>query len=194
MVKLSTLVLVTSNPHKALEMEQILRGRGVPIELCARRVEHHEIQAETLEEIAIHSAQQAWEEIRCPLITEDSGLFIDFLKGFPGPFSSYVYKTISNRGILRLLECAKDRGATFKSVIAYVDGKQLKVFRGQVRGRISEKEAGKKGFGFDPIFIPENHEKTFSQLGEEKNLLSHRAKAFNSFLDWFIREHPEKKW
>ena len=185
--------MVTSNQHKALEMERIARIRGAPIKLHVKSLPHYEIQADTLEEIAIHSAQHAWEKIRCPLITEDSGLFIDALKGFPGPFSSYVYKTISNKGILRLMEGVRDRSATFRSVIAYVNNKQLKVFKGHVHGRISEKEAGKEGFGFDPIFIPENSEKTFSQMGEEKNRLSHRAKAFNSLLDWFIKEYSDKR-
>jgi len=92
------------------------------------------------------------------LIIEDDGLCIDSLDGFPGPYSSYVHKTIGNSGILQLLK--KNRNAKFISTIVYCDKKSLEFFEGKLDGTISQSEKG-KGWGYDPIFIPKNTKKTF---------------------------------
>jgi XTP/dITP diphosphohydrolase len=121
---------------------------------------------------------------------EDAGLFVDALKGFPGPYAAYVYKTISNPGLLKLMENVKDRKATFRSVMAYYDGQSEPVcFEGEASGRIAYDEIWgnlKTGFGFDPIFQPEGSKKTFAEMTiEEKNGFSHRANAIRKFAEWY---------
>ena len=118
------------------------------------------------------------------MIIEDDGLYIDSLDGFPGPYSSYVHKTIGNQGILDLLK--KNRDAKFISNITYCDKKNLESFEGKLDGCISKSEKG-TGWGYDPIFIPKNTKKTFAEL-IDKNNLSHRYKALKKFSSWYLNK------
>ena len=111
-------------------------------------------------------------------------MYINSLKGFPGPYSSYISKTIGNEGILDLLK-NKERSAYFLTIISYFDGANVLTFQGKLNGRIAEEEKGKTGFGFDPVFIPENCEKTLAEMSiEEKNQHSHRINALRSFISY----------
>ena len=111
-------------------------------------------------------------------------MFIDSLEGFPGPYSSYVFKTIGNKGILNLVK--NNRKAKFVSIITYCDKKILESFNAKLDGKISTSQKG-KGWGYDPIFIPKNSKKTFAE-SNNKNQLSHRDKALNKFSNWYLRK------
>jgi XTP/dITP diphosphohydrolase len=183
--------LATGNFHKFDEARRILAEYGISSAML--RVKNVEIQSESLMEIATASAVDAFNRCRLPLVVEDAGLFVDALKGFPGPYAAYVYKTISNPGLLRLMENVKDRKATFRSVIAYHDGKsQPLLFEGEAAGRIAHDEIWGKlrtGFGFDPIFQPLGSDKTFAEMTiVEKNGYSHRANAVRKFAEWYQRK------
>jgi XTP/dITP diphosphohydrolase len=171
---------VTSNEGKFREVKEIGKKYGIEIDWIRR--EYLEPQGSDLEEIAKISAQLLAEEIREPFFLEDSGLFIEALKGFPGPYSSYVFKTIGNEGILKIMNGVEDRRAYFLAVIAFWDGEKVLTFKGRVDGRIATEMRGDKGFGFDPIF--EYNGKTFAEMGEEKNEVSHRRKALESFFEY----------
>jgi len=169
---------VTSNEGKFREARAIAENFSIQIEWI--KMEYEEPQGFNLEEIAIKSAEKLVGKIKAPFFIEDSGLFIEALNGFPGPYSSYVFKTIGNGGILKLMEGVPNRRAYFKSVIAYFDGSKITLFDGVVEGRISSEIRGNKGFGFDPIFL--YGDKTFAEMGEEKNRVSHRRRAFEKFF------------
>jgi len=171
---------VTSNEGKFKEVKEIGRKYGIEIDWIKRK--YLEPQGSDLEEIAKISAQILSEEIKEPFFLEDSGLFIEALKGFPGPYSSYVFKTIGNEGILKLMDGVEDRRAYFLAVIAFWDGEKVLTFKGRVDGRIAEEMRGDKGFGFDPIF--EYNGKTFAEMGEEKNEVSHRRRALENFFEY----------
>ena len=171
---------VTSNEGKFREVKEIGKKYGIEIDWIRR--EYLEPQGSDLEEIAKISAQLLAEEIREPFFLEDSGLFIEALKGFPGPYSSYVFKTIGNEGILKIMNGVEDRRAYFLAVIAFWDGEKVLTFKGRVDGRIATEMRGDKGFGFDPIF--EYNGKTFAEMGEEKNEVSHRRQALESFFEY----------
>jgi XTP/dITP diphosphohydrolase len=176
----------TGNLHKFEEIQLILREFGVTTAIL--NVKSLEIQSDDLEEIARTSVLHVVAAQRLPVIVEDAGLFIGVLKGFPGPYSSYVYRTIGLKGILRLLEKEDDRNAVFRSVIAFCrPGETPKSFTGIVRGSISTIERGTHGFGFDPIFIPLDCDgRTFAEMATiEKNLYSHRAQAARKFAEWY---------
>jgi XTP/dITP diphosphohydrolase len=113
------------------------------------------------------------------------------LKGFPGPYAAYVYKTIGNKGLLRLMENAEERKAKFQSVIAF-QSSEVKVplcFEGEVLGEIARSERSgntSSGFGFDPVFKPAGSDSTFAEMTiAEKNEYSHRAKALRKFAEWY---------
>jgi XTP/dITP diphosphohydrolase len=157
------------------------------------RIKTFEIQSESLEEIAKASVIDAFKKSNLPVITEDAGLFIEALNGFPGPYAAYVYKVIGNKGILKLMENIKNRKAKFQSAIAYCSSKldAPLCFKGEVAGIIKKAERrGNYGFGFDPIFEPlDGGGKTFAEMTvEEKNRYSHRAKALRKFAEWYKRK------
>jgi XTP/dITP diphosphohydrolase len=173
--------LLTGNPHKVKEARAILADMGIEVEqLPGEKVE---IQADSLEEIARYAARAAARVYKVrPIILEDSGLFVNALRGFPGPYSKYVYKTIGLEGLLRLMDGVEDRRAYFECAAACVCSDDVvEVEVGRVYGRIAERVRGNKGFGFDPIFVPEGYDKTFAELGEDvKNEISHRARALRA--------------
>jgi non-canonical purine NTP pyrophosphatase, rdgB/HAM1 family len=167
---------LTSNKNKFKEAEKILNKFGIKI--IRKNSKGIEIQSDSLEEIARVCAAKAYESIKRPLIVEDSGLFVDCLSGFPGPYSSYVLKTVGCKGILDLLGQKRQRSAKFVAVVAYASKNKIKIFKGIVRGKISKKIFKGKGFGYDPIFIPDGYSKPFSRIYPIKEKISHRALAF----------------
>jgi len=178
-------VLVTTNKGKASEFSQIFKEYGFNFRV--EPMATPEIQEDDLRKIARYSVLYAYKVLREPVLVEDAGLFIKALNGFPGPYSSYVYKTIGVDGILKLMEGVVRRDARFESALAFYSPlTELKIFTGAVEGRISEEPKGRGGFGFDPIFIPDGSIKTFAEMSlEEKNRFSHRARAARKFAEWF---------
>ncbi len=181
-----TLYFITKNKGKYAEVSELAREYNININMLA--VEKLEIQSDDIKEIALFSARWVASKInrRIPIVVEDAGLFVEALNGFPGPYSSYVYKTLGVNGILKLLEGVENRRAYFKAV-AVLEHPELgeHAFEGVVYGRIAYKPKGSRGFGFDPIFIPDGEEKTFAELSpSEKNKYSHRARAFRSLFNW----------
>ncbi len=183
---------VSGNKNKLKEMEAIAGDR---IEIRWVDLKKEEIQAESIEEIALHAAESLKDNefLRGKnFFIEDSGLFIHAFGGFPGPFSDYVHRKIGNKGIIKLMDSMEKekRRATFKSVIAFTSSKnETLLFIGETEGMISCEERGKGGFGYDPIFEVDvdGKRRTFAELSmEEKNRLSHRGKAFRKLLNYLL--------
>ncbi len=178
------LFLATGNLHKVKEAAAILAEFRVRV----RRVESPkvEIQSDDIVEIASFASDELSRRHSGVVAVEDSGLFVDSLKGFPGPFSSYAYRAIGPNGILRLLGASSRRRARFRAAVAVSrSGHTVKIFTGEIRGRIAHSKRGDNGFGFDPIFIPTGEVRTFGELSEaEKNRRSHRQKAFRQLGMW----------
>jgi len=176
------LLVVTGNKAKGEEALGILESLGVKARVVVMR--KHEIQSESLEEVALHAARLAYATLRKPLVVDDSGLFIEALNGFPGPYSSYVYSKIGLWGILKLLEGLENRRACFKTALALIMPPLERIYTGEVCGTIAVEPRGEHGFGFDPIFIPEGYTKTYAEMTrEEKNKISHRFKAYKKMVE-----------
>ena len=175
----------STNRNKYLEAQATLASFGIMVDFA--RINLVELQSDSLEQIAKDKARSAFDLLKKPVIVEDDGLFIDALKGFPGQYSSFVFKTIGNAGILKLLNGSADRSASFKSIIAYTDGIKVSSAEGLVNGTISE-IAFEGGWGYDPIFIPEDSRLTFAQLEQEKNKFSHRRKGLEKFSQWLLEQ------
>lgn len=189
------LYFATNNMNKFNEAKEILSSYGIllkPVE-----VEKIEIQSSFLEHIARYAAIHIYKQVKKPVIVEDSGLFIDVLNGFPGPYSSYVYKTIGLKGILKLLQNENNRRARFESVVVLaLNENTVVVFKGIVDGVIAQEIRGSKGFGYDPIFMPNEVEgKTFAEMDiHEKNIYSHRGKAFRALGEWINKNIDKLKY
>lgn len=179
----------TGNVHKFHEARSIITKLDIGVGML--RMKDTEIQSDSLKEIAQTSAQEVFKRCNLPIIVEDAGLFIDALNGFPGPYAAYAYKTVGNKGLLKLMQGAENRKAKFKSAIAYCESENTApvVFEGEAEGEITVAERvgnSKSGFGFDPIFQPSGSAKTFAEMTlEEKNGFSHRAKAVRKFAEWY---------
>ncbi len=176
------LYFITGNREKFKEAKD--RFKYLDIKLIQSKIEYPEIQASDITEIALYGINYCSERLKSPFFLEDSGLFIEELNCFPGPYSRYVQDTIGNEGILKILSNIKKRSAYFKSVVAlYKDGPHL--FEGISRGAISNKLRGQNGFGYDPIFIPEESSKTFGEMStKEKNKFSHRSIALENMAKY----------
>ena len=150
---MNVIFFVSNNIHKYFEIKSIIHDRTIDLDLNFYKQNIVEIQDEKIEKIAIEKAKSAYNIVKRPIIIEDDGLFINSLNGFPGQYSSYVFKSIGNRGILRLLEGSRARSAFFKSIFVYTNGIITRAFIGQINGKISATITD-GGWGYDPIFIP----------------------------------------
>ena len=178
------LFFITSNSGKIKEAQQIL---GFPVKI--KKVTLPEIQSLDLTEIAFNKAKEAFKILNSPLIVDDAGLFIDAWSDFPGPFIKYIFSSGGPQLLLKMLATETNRKATFKAAIAYHNGEQIKVFTGEVKGEIIQKEKGTKGWGFDSIFKPMGSTLTFAQMPEEeKNQISHRKQALEK-LKKYLSSH-----
>jgi XTP/dITP diphosphohydrolase len=176
----------TANKNKFLEAVRIASAQGVVLKHL--RIEKLEIQSQNLSAIASFAAERAAESTGRNVVAEDAGFFVEELGGFPGPYSSYVFGTLGIEGILSLMHNVRNRKASFQAAVAYCSPGQPPIcFKGAVRGTLASKPKGLYGFGFDPIFVPrEGDGRTFAEMKtKEKNLYSHRAKAFTKFCKWF---------
>jgi XTP/dITP diphosphohydrolase len=181
----------TGNIHKFDEARNILTKLDIAVGML--RIKGAEIQSDSLEEIARAGVRDAFNRCGLPVVVEDAGLFTEALNSFPGPYAAYAYKTLGNKGLLKLMNNIGNRKAVFRAAVAYFDSETdvPLVFKGEAEGEIITTEQSRSGrsvFGFDPIFRPIGSERTFAQMTiEEKNSYSHRAKAFQKFSEWYKR-------
>lgn len=176
------IIFVTGNPHKVKEAGDILSHAGITVE--QNNCGYPELQEDNLEAIAKFGAEWAANKLNHEVMVDDSGLFIDALGGFPGPYSAYVFDTLGNERILKLMEGETNRSAVFKCAIGYCrPGEEALVFSGEVKGEIAKDIRGNAGFGYDPVF--EVGGVTFGEMKDEKkNRVSHRYRALIKFAEW----------
>jgi inosine triphosphate pyrophosphatase len=178
---------VSGNAAKAQEL-QIILGDSVDIHVVQEDLP--ELQGEP-EEIARAKCKKAFEQFSPGqlVIVEDTSLCFAALGGMPGPYIKDFFQKIGNEGLYKLLTAYDDKRATAMTCIACTnDGEHIEVFTGKTEGKIVSPR-GPPGFGWDPIFQPTNHSKTYAEMDKEmKNSISHRLKALAAF-----REFIEKK-
>ncbi len=169
------LKVITSNPGKVKEYQKAFDD--MHIEMEHHHIPYDEIQTSELEEVVKKGMTELRSKGLKDFIIDDSGMFVNALKGFPGVYSAYGQKTIGNQGILTLMEGVDDRSAVFKCCIGCdIDGKTI-IVTGECRGYILDEERGDGGFGYDPIFSPDGR-RSFSEISvDEKNQISHRGNA-----------------
>lgn len=181
---MENITFASTNQNKFLEVQSILSTRNISVDFS--QIHLVEIQSDSLEEIAREKAKTAFAKVGRQVIVEDDGLFIDSLGGFPGQCSSFVFRTIGNDGILKLLAGSAKRSAYFRSLIAFYNGITLSISDGRVDGRISDRVT-EGGWGYDPIFVPDGTNLTFAELKKNKNEYSHRKRALEKFAQWYLK-------
>ncbi len=211
MDKQTPLIIATGNPGKVLEIEDLLNGFPIQIKSLADfgPIPEVEEDGETFEENAYKKASFAAKILGMPALADDSGLMVDALGGEPGVRSARYagpHATDQQRvaKLLKAMQGQTNRKAAFECVIsiAVPSGPAL-TYEARCEGLIAEAPAGKKGFGYDPIFFYPPLNKTFGQMSlAEKRDVSHRGKALSELrqemdkvLIW-IRRHmpPEERY
>jgi XTP/dITP diphosphohydrolase len=174
------LYFVSGNEGKIKEAEAILE---MPIEIA--KIDLDEIQEMDIEKIVQKKAAAAFEIVKKPLIVDDAGLYIDTWKGFPGPFVKFINQTGGNELLLQMMQAETNRKAYFKTAIGFHDGNFIHTFTGEVQGEIAMEKRGNEGWGYDPIFIVEDKNKTFAEMtAGEKNAVSHRKRALEKLKEF----------
>jgi non-canonical purine NTP pyrophosphatase (RdgB/HAM1 family) len=172
---LDDFVFVTSNLGKLREAEAVL---GCKID--HRALDLTEIQSLDLAEVVRDKAARACQRLRRPVLVEDTGLELDGLGGFPGPLVRWLLASVGPAGICRIAGCFADPRATVRCLVCATDGSAEVFGEGVVQGTIAAEPRGRSGFGWDSAFVPDDGDgRTYGEMTEdEKNLISHRRKAF----------------
>lgn len=186
-------LVATHNKNKVREMRAIL-GDGVELIPLPKDAPEVVEDGKTFSENALKKAREYAQYSHMPTIAEDSGLEVEALGGAPGIYSARFAgeKAASKENNHLLLERLtgvppEKRGARFVCCMVYKDGDVEKIFEGEVWGRIALEKAGKSGFGYDPIFIPEGFDRTFAELPiEVKNSMSHRFNAIKKLCNYIM--------
>jgi XTP/dITP diphosphohydrolase len=183
------IVFATNNPNKLSEIKALVPET---IEIVSLKDigcfdELPETQ-NTLEGNALQKAQYVVNKYKTSCFSDDTGLLVDALNGEPGVYSArYAGPENSSEKnmakLLKNLEGETNRNASFETVIALVLNGQKYIFNGNVEGVITNEKKGKDGFGYDPIFIPENGKLTFAEMSKEaKGEISHRGRAVRKLI------------
>ncbi|MCL2838047.1 MAG: XTP/dITP diphosphatase [Oscillospiraceae bacterium] len=179
-------VLASNNPHKAEEIKAALNGKFEILTLSDAGISINVVEdGETFEENAIKKATAVAKLTDWPVISDDSGLMVDYLNGAPGVHTAYFAgeNATDDMNIDKLLReidgvPADKRGAKFVCIIAVIQNGETLTFRGECCGKILEQRDGVGGFGYDPIFYYPPYDQTFATLPQNiKNEVSHRGNA-----------------
>ncbi len=182
----------TNNQHKLSEVRQILSDFRVLSLADIQCFDELPETADTFEGNSKQKAEYVFTHFHVPCFADDSGLEVEALHNEPGVFSArFAGPQRSDEDnmemVLLKLQGVTNRSARFKTVITYIDKQQTISFDGFIEGNIILERRGRNGFGYDPVFVPLHHEKTFAELSSaEKNAMSHRSVAVKK-LAAFLR-------
>lgn len=197
------IVFATNNQHKLQEIRDIL---GSDYEVVSLKEIGCDVDipetGNTLEENALQKAQYVYDHYYLSCFADDTGLEVEALDGAPGVHSARYAEGTDHDSeanmakLLRELDGKENRKARFRTVICYIEKKdvcpcgctsikKIHQFDGIIEGHIATRKQGTEGFGYDPIFVPEGYDQSFAQLGEEiKNGISHRARAVAKLAEY----------
>jgi non-canonical purine NTP pyrophosphatase (RdgB/HAM1 family) len=171
-------VLVTGNPSKLIEARRLFPG------LEAVDLDLPEIQSLDLHEVLRAKAKEAWRQLRRPVIVEETGLELPALNGFPGPLVKWMLQAIGPEGIARTVAAAGNSGATARCALMFYDGARELLAEGATTGTLVLPPRGAHGFGWDPVFQPQDADITYGEMSpHEKDAISQRGRAWRAFRD-----------
>lgn len=192
------LIMATNNEHKLREIRQIL-GEEFEVKGLAEIGCHEDIPetSDTLEGNARQKARYVYEHYGLDCFADDTGLEVEALNGAPGIFTAR-YGSLNGYGdshdsqanircLLDKLKGKRNRTARFRTAIALIQDGEEHLFEGIVNGKIVKKLRGTDGFGYDPVFEPEESGLTFAEMGPtEKNRISHRGRATKKLVEYLL--------
>ncbi len=179
---------VTSNPNKLSELSELLE-----CDLASFALDLQEIQTTDLHQLVKYKLQQAYEHVQAPVIVEDTSLYFEAWNELPGPLVKWFLKNLGLSGLVRAL--AEFNNNTAKAVCCLgftTDGEKINLFEGKVEGVIVEPR-GSQHFGWDAIFQPSGHQRTFGEMSpQEKHQISPRGAAATKFKHFLALQAKQK--
>ena len=181
---------VTGNQNKIIEVEKLIKNFKL---ISTKDLNFYDEILETENTIkgnAFLKSSFIYNKFNINCFSDDSGLFINALGGDPGVRSARYASEISDKEkninlVLKNLRGEKDRSAAFKTCICLIIDGKTSYFEGSVKGVITSKRLGSRGFGYDPIFVPEGHDRSFAEMSlEDKNKISHRSIATKKLINF----------
>jgi XTP/dITP diphosphohydrolase len=185
------LLFATQNKHKALEIQKMMPS-GVVVKTLQDLNCDDDIPetGDTLEENALIKARYVYQKFGADCFADDTGLEVEALNGKPGVLSARYAGEAKNADdnmnlLLHELQTLTNRNARFRTVIALIIGGKELLFEGIVNGVILEEKTGTEGFGYDPIFKPNESSDSFAEMNlEDKNKISHRGRAMTQLVHY----------
>lgn len=188
-MKQTNIRFVSANRYKIAEAIEILGMHNINVVAVSEKIE--ELQTQDTERLVKDKVLQAFQRIGRPLFVEHTGLYLEYLNGFPGGLTQIFWDSLKANKFAKLFGNTPNPKTLARTVIAYTSGKNIYTFEGEISGRIAKKPKGNRDFQWDCVFIPAGYRKTFSELGDIKNEISMRRKALDKLAD-FIRKHKRK--
>lgn len=192
------IVFATNNKHKLQEIREIL-GEGFDVVSLAEIGCHDDIPENglTLKENAFAKAKYVFDKYGLDCFADDTGLEVEALGGEPGVHSARYAEGTDHDSeanmakLLRKMQGKSNRNARFCTIIALLQkGKEPLFFEGEVRGHIATEKKGNCGFGYDPLFVPQDSKLSFAEMGDEaKNSISHRGRAVRKLAEYLKSKH-----
>ena len=195
------IVFATANRGKLREASEILGERFMLLTPHDLGIDEDIPETgDTLKENSIQKATYLYERLGCDCFADDTGLEVDALGGAPGVHSAryagmgHDFDANIRKLLFELRDVPYDqRTARFKNVVTLIVGGEMHFFEGCLEGHIALERGGTQGFGYDPVFVPDEFpDRTVAQLGEEvKNAISHRGKSLRAMASWLKENLPE---
>ena len=184
---MNKITLVTGNMKKLISARQFLEPHGIEVDNV--KMDTTEIQSDSIEEIAAFSAKEASEKLKCTVLKNDTGFFIEEFGNFPGAYTHQIMDTIGTDGILKLMRGVKNRKAYYREAFAYCEyGGEPVVFTAITKGRIATRKSGKYGLKIDPIFIPDGYDKTMAHYNDSKRFSTWNTKVFDEIANYILKK------
>lgn len=177
------ITFVTGNWAKIGSARMILEPLGIKVNQI--KMDTTEIQCDDINEIAKFSAKEASDKLKCAVLKNDTGFFVEALNGFPGPYTHYVDETLGEDGLLKLLEGVENRRAYFKEAYAYCEyGKEPVVFNAYTYGTILTEKHGQYGWSWDFIFQVDGTDQALACYPDEERLLIFSHEGYEKLAEY----------
>jgi len=181
---LKRIYLATANKWKVAVAKKVIEEQ-FGIRVIPKDLKLTEMQNDDAVEVVRAAVREAYEKLKKPVIKSDSGIAIEALNGFPGPYSNYVERTIGIDGLIKLTKDLKDKTARIYSIVCFFDGKTLKEFVGETKGKIVTRKKGKYGYFFDFIFVPSSQSKVLAEFDDSERWKFWKE-PYEKFARWYL--------
>lgn len=189
---MSNIKYITTNKFKVLVAKENLEPLGFNVE--AQSIDCPEIQADTIEEVAIFSSKYASDYLKEDTLKNDSGLMIPALNGFPAAYTKYVDQTLGIEGVLKLMEGVENREAYFLEVLAYTPyGEETVTFTSKTEGTLAKVPSGENGWSWDFIFIPKGMDQTMACYKDDERWKFWDNSAYDQLADYLKKKTKNVK-